>query len=71
MRKHNAMTDGGSKNDVARLILQAVLIDGGVVLIGVVLFLFFDDPLWLIGGIVLGAILSLPPLLKIFRRSRS
>ncbi|MEM1390583.1 MAG: hypothetical protein AAGG45_05840 [Pseudomonadota bacterium] len=59
------------QNDKARALISAVLIDGVFLILGVVVFLFTGNLLWLIAGIVLGAVLSVPPLLRFFRGPRA
>ncbi|MEM1035945.1 MAG: hypothetical protein AAGI14_04210 [Pseudomonadota bacterium] len=65
------MSETGSGNPIARALVMAALIDGVCVVVGLVLFLMTDNILWLIAGFVLGAVFSLPQVLKIFRGPRA
>lgn len=64
------MPDTESRNDIVRRLITVALIDGAFIVLGVILFLFTDSIIWLIAGILVGAVLSIPPLLKVFRTAR-
>ncbi|MEL7232134.1 MAG: hypothetical protein AAGJ85_06450 [Pseudomonadota bacterium] len=64
------MSEPAPKNDIVRSLINVALVDGACIALGVVLFLFTNNIIWLIAGILIGAVLSVPALLKVFRTAR-
>lgn len=51
-----------------KILVTAALVEAPVLVLGVVLFLMTDNPIWIVAGALVGAAIMIPAVLKVAKR---